>query len=179
MKMTVMRSVIYLLIILSIVAVFNRQTINVSNAKDLLNNMAPSVQSPQWLNSEALDNEALKGKVFLVEFWTFGCYNCRNVEPYVKSWHAKYHTQGFEVIAVHTPEFPHEARLENVRAYLDKNAIRYPVAIDNDFTVWNRYNNRYWPAMYLVDKKGKLRYYHFGEGQYAVTEKMIQTLLQE
>lgn len=103
MKMTIMRSVIYLFIILSIVAVFNRQTINVSNAKGLLNNTAPSVQSPQWLNSVALDNEALKGKVFLVEFWTFGCYNCRNVEPYVKSWRAKYHAQGFEVISVHTP----------------------------------------------------------------------------
>lgn len=179
MKLTIMRSIVYLLITLSIVAVFNRQTVNVSHAKSLLNMTAPSIAAPQWLNSVALDNDALKGKVYLVEFWTFGCYNCRNVEPYVKNWYKKYQSQGFEVIAVHTPEFAHEARLENVKDYLEKNTIHYPVAIDNDFSIWNRYSNRYWPAMYLVDKKGVLRYYHFGEGQYDTTEKMIQSLLKD
>jgi len=179
MKIKIMRGVIYLLIALSLVAVFNQQAVNVSYARGLLNIAAPSIASPQWLNSTPLDNNALKGKVYLVEFWTFGCYNCRNVEPYVKNWYAKYHAQGFEVIAVHTPEFAHEARLENVKTYLKKNSINYPVAIDDDFSIWNRFSNRYWPAMYLVDKKGVLRYYHFGEGEYETTQQMIETLLQE
>lgn len=174
-----MRSVIYLLLMLSVIAIFNQQTLNVSHAKSLLNLPAPSFHSSQWLNTKALNNKALKGKVVLVEFWTFGCYNCRNVEPYVKDWYRKYHQQGLEVVAIHSPEFPHEARIENVKKYLLKNNINYPVAIDNDFAIWKRFNNRYWPAMYLMDKKGVLRYYHFGEGQYTVTEKMIQTLLQE
>jgi len=167
------------LIVLTLVAVFNQRAIDTSYADSLVNIKSPSIVTSNWLNSGPLDNELLKGKVFLVEFWTYGCYNCKNVEPYVKSWYEKYHSQGFEVIAVHSPEFDREADIDNVKDYLQRNAITYPVAIDNDFAIWKRFSNRYWPAMYLVDKKGNIRYYHFGEGRYADSEKMIQTLLQE
>ena len=148
-------------------------------ANEQLNRAAPSIASPLWINSAALRNDDLRGKVFLVEFWTFDCYNCRNVEPYVKQWYKKYHQQGFEVIAVHSPEFSHEKIPANVRAYVERNGIGYPVAIDNDFSIWKRFNNHYWPAMYLVDKKGNVRYYHFGEGRYRQTESKIRELLGE
>jgi len=153
--------------------------VNTSSAAQTVNFQAPRIDSKQWLNSRPLSNQQLKGKVFLVEFWTFGCYNCVNVEPYVKQWYEKYNSQGFEIIAVHSPEFDHERKLENVQDYVNKKQIKYPVAIDNDYAIWKRFNNRYWPAMYLVDKQGVVRYAHFGEGRYATTEKMIKTLLEE
>jgi thiol-disulfide isomerase/thioredoxin len=140
---------------------------------------APAVVSPQWLNSAPLTPEALTDKVVLVEFWTFGCWNCRNVEPYVKRWHQQFKDQGFVVIGVHTPEFDREKEIGNVSAYLKKNDITWPVAIDNDFANWNRYGNRYWPAFYLRDRKGTVRYVHFGEGRYNETKAMIARLLDE
>lgn len=173
------RIIVYGLLVLALLTIFNQASINTSFAESLVNIKAPSIASSTWLNTTQLDNAALSGKVFLVEFWTYGCYNCKNVEPYVKSWYQQYHQQGFEVIAVHSPEFDREADINNVSDYLKHNNIHYPVAIDNDFAIWKRYSNRYWPAMYLVDKKGIIRYYHFGEGSYASTEKMIQALLQE
>ena len=115
----------------------------------------------------------------MVEFWTFECYNCKNVEPYVKSWYKKFQSQGFEIVAVHTPEFDRERDINNVRAYIKDHAITYPVAIDNDFTIWRRFSNRYWPAMYLVDKQGNVRYRFIGEGNYSRIEKTIQALLNE
>lgn len=127
---------------------------------------APEISGQSWVNSKPLNLAELKGKVVLVEFWTFGCYNCRNVEPYIKGWHQKYADKGFVVIGVHSPEFSYERSVENVQNYIREHSIKYPVVIDNDFKTWNRYNNRYWPAMYLIDKRGIMRYLRVGEGGY-------------
>lgn len=140
---------------------------------------APAVQGEAWINSAPLGAPKLRGKVVMVEFWTFGCWNCRNVEPYVKQWHADYADQGLLILAVHSPEFPHEAKLDNVRKYVRDNGIRYAVPVDNDFVTWKRYGNRAWPALYLVDKAGRIRYTHVGEGAYAETERVIRQLLAE
>ena len=140
---------------------------------------APEITSSTWLNSEPRDGEDLRGQVVLVEFWTYGCWNCKNVEPYIKQWHTKYADEGLVVIAVHSPEFRHERDLDNVRAYLADNDIEYAVPIDNDFSVWNAFGNRAWPTVYLIDKQGRLVYRHIGEGAYATTERRIQELLAE
>jgi thiol-disulfide isomerase/thioredoxin len=140
---------------------------------------APEITGQVWINSEPLRLADLKGKVVLVEFWTFGCVNCRNVEPHVKAWHQKYADKGLVVIGVHTPESDFERYVKNVQHYVREEQIPYPVVTDNDFATWTRYGNRAWPAMYLVDKQGVLRYVHIGEGRYAQTEQQIQTLLAE
>lgn len=140
---------------------------------------APEIADQTWLNSEPKRMADLRGKVVLVEFWTFGCYNCRNVEPYVKAWHRQYAGQGLVVIGVHSPEFDYEHDIENVKQHIRRNDIRYAVPIDNDFSTWDRYGNRYWPAFYLIDKQGIIRYTRFGEGGYAQTEQQIQSLLAE
>ena len=140
---------------------------------------APDITSPDWINSEPQSLDSLRGKVVLAEFWTFGCFNCRNVEPQVKEWHQRYADQGLVVIGIHSPEFAFEKDVEAVRRYVKEHEIRYPVAIDNDFTNWKRFRNRYWPAMYLIDKQGVIRYVRIGEGGYAQTERVIQTLLAE
>lgn len=144
-----------------------------------IDRQAPELLSETWLNTRPLHLTDLKGKVVMVEFWTFGCYNCRNVEPYVKQWDKKFAPQGFVVIGVHSPEFDSERDIENVKRYVREHGITYPVAIDNDFATWKSYNNRYWPALYLIDKQGVIRYVHIGEGEYALTEKKIQSLLAE
>lgn len=144
-----------------------------------LGRQAPELLSQTWLNSQPLHLTDLRGKVVMVEFWTYGCYNCRNVEPYVKQWHKKFAPQGFVVVGVHSPEFDSERDIENVKRYVREHGITYPVAIDNDFATWKSYNNRYWPAMYLIDKQGVIRYVHIGEGEYAATEQKIQALLTE
>ena len=140
---------------------------------------APEFTNDTWVNSEPLRLTELKGKVLLVEFWTFGCYNCQNVEPYVKSWHDKFKDRGWVVIGVHSPEFGHERVLKNVRNYVREHSIQYAVAIDNDYKTWNSYRNHYWPAIYLIDKKGVIRYMRIGEGDYDQTEKQIRDLLAE
>ncbi|HRC44857.1 MAG TPA: redoxin domain-containing protein [Nitrospira sp.] len=140
---------------------------------------APDISNAIWLNSEPLRPADLKGKVVMVEFWTFGCSNCRHVEPYVKQWYQKYADQGFVVIGVHSPEFSHEQEVENVKRYIAEHDIRFPVPIDNDFSTWNKYGNRYWPAMYLVDKLGVIRFIQIGEGRYRETEESIRSLLAE
>lgn len=131
----------------------------------------------QWLNSAPLTMQQLKGKVVLVDFWTYSCINCANTLPYVKSWYDKYRQQGLVVIGVHTPEYPYERSTDNVRTALKRFDIRYPVAQDNRYATWDAYGNRYWPAAYLFDKNGKLAYTHFGEGAYQDTEAKIQQLL--
>jgi thiol-disulfide isomerase/thioredoxin len=141
--------------------------------------VAPAIHGDVWINSSPLTAAQLRGKVVLLEFWTFGCWNCRNVEPYVKQWHADYADRGLLVLAVHSPEFHHEARLENVQRHVRDNDLRYPVAVDNGFVTWKRFGNRAWPALYLIDKAGRIRYRHVGEGRYAATEKAIQSLLAE
>lgn len=120
-----------------------------------------------------------QGKVILVEFWTFGCYNCRNVEPHIKAWHERYADKGLVVIGVHSPEFNYERVLANVQRYVREHGIQYPIAIDNEFTTWKAYGNRYWPAVYLIDKRGVTRYLRIGEGGYQQTEQRIQLLLEE
>ncbi len=140
---------------------------------------APEITSPVWLNSEPKRMADLRGKVVLVEFWTFGCYNCRNVEPHVKDWHRKYADKGLFVIGVHSPEFDYEHDIENVKRHIRQNDIQYAIPIDNDFATWDRYGNRYWPAFYLIDKQGIIRYIRFGEGGYDQTERQIRTLLAE
>lgn len=144
-----------------------------------LSGPAPEIVSETWLNSSPKTMSGLRGKVVLVEFWTFECWNCHNVEPYIKQWHARYGDAGLEVISIHSPEFDRERDPANVRSYVDKAGIKYAVAIDNDFANWNRYRNRYWPTLYLVDKRGMLRYSKIGEGGYADTERRIKALLEE
>src|SRR5581483_4084782 len=128
---------------------------------------APDFAGTVWINSGPRSVADLRGRIVLVEFWTFGCYNCRNVEPHVKEWYRKYADQGLVVIGVHSPEFKYEHNVESVKRYIDNHHIPYPVVIDNDFAVWNRYRNRYWPAMYLIDKQGVIRMVRIGEGGYA------------
>jgi thiol-disulfide isomerase/thioredoxin len=131
----------------------------------------------RWLNSQPLTMEGLRGKVVLVDFWTYSCINCINTLPYIKQWHEKYKDLGLVVVGVHTPEFPFEKSTANVQAALKRFDIRYPVAQDNRYATWSAYHNRYWPALYLVDAQGKIVYQHFGEGQYAETEAAIRNAL--
>ena len=132
-----------------------------------------------WINSPALTNEALKGKVVLVDFWTFDCINCKHTLPYVKDWAKKYEKDGLVVIGVHTPEYGFERIIDNVKDKVKEYGITYPVAIDNNYAIWRNFDNQYWPAHYIIDAKGQVRYTHFGEGSYDTQEKVIQQLLEE
>jgi thiol-disulfide isomerase/thioredoxin len=131
----------------------------------------------KWLNGPPLSMQQLRGKVVLVDFWTYSCINCINTLPYVKAWHQRYASEGLVVVGVHTPEYPFERSTANVEAALKRFGIRYPVAQDNQYATWGAYNNPYWPALYLVDKTGHIDYVHFGEGDYAQTEARIKALL--
>lgn len=131
----------------------------------------------QWLNSNPLTLAGLKGKVVLVDFWTYSCINCIRTFPHVTAWYEKYKDQGFVIVGVHTPEFEFEKVTKNVQTAMERYNINYPVAQDNSFATWNAYGNRYWPAHYLIDKEGDIRYYHFGEGNYDETENAIKYLL--
>ncbi|MBB5368692.1 MULTISPECIES: thioredoxin family protein [unclassified Janthinobacterium] len=130
-----------------------------------------------WINSPPLNIEQLRGKVVLVDFWTYTCINCVNTLPYVQQWHDKYKGQGLTVIGVHTPEFPFERSTSNVEAATKRLGLTYPIAQDNRYATWRAYRNQYWPAFYLIDKKGRIVYQHFGEGDYAETENTIRALL--
>jgi thiol-disulfide isomerase/thioredoxin len=123
--------------------------------------------------------ESLRGKVVLIDFWTYSCINCIRTLPYLTAWHDKYVDDGLVIVGVHSPEFEFEKKLENVQEAVDDFGIEYPVVQDNDFVIWRNYNNRYWPAKYLVDAEGRVRYVHFGEGAYAETEETIQKLLED
>ena len=133
----------------------------------------------QWLNSPELNAESLRGKVVLVDFWTYDCINCQHTLPYVKAWEEKYGKDGFVVIGVHTPEYGYERIIDNVKDQVKKLGITYPVAIDNNYAIWRNFDNQYGPAHYLIDAKGQVRYTHFGEGRYDAQEQMIQQLLKE
>jgi thiol-disulfide isomerase/thioredoxin len=141
--------------------------------------MPPELNNEVWLNSEPLKLADLHGKVVIVEFWTFACYNCKNVVPSLREWHQKYAGDGLVIIGVHTPEFGFEREIENVKQALVDQDIPYAVAIDNDWKTWRAYNNHYWPAKYFVDKAGNLRHIHIGEGRYQQQEEIIQALLAE
>ncbi len=132
-----------------------------------------------WLNSAALTAEALQGKVVLVDFWTYSCINCLRSLPYVKAWYEKYRNHGLVVIGVHAPEFAFEKDLGNVRRAVAELGVSYPVALDNNYAIWQGFNNQYWPAHYFIDSKGRIRAHHFGEGEYAQSEQTIRYLLTE
>lgn len=140
---------------------------------------APEISSDTWLNSGPVRLQDLRGRVVLVEFWTFGCRNCHHVEPYIKGWYKQFHNAGLEVVSIHSPEFSYEREVENVRQYVSREAISYPVLIDNDFLNWERFNNRFWPTLYLIDKYGYIRFMKIGEGEYRVMEQYIRNLLEE
>ncbi|MDF0699973.1 cytochrome c biogenesis protein DipZ [Rhizobium sp. MC63] len=141
---------------------------------------APSLDGAvEWLNSKPLTTAELRGKVVLVDFWTYSCINCIRTIPYTKAWAEKYSDQGLVVIGVHAPEFAFEKKIDNVKSAISDFKIGYPVAVDNDYKIWRAFENSYWPAAYLIDAKGQIRYHHFGEGNYGRTEKAIQDLLRE
>jgi thiol-disulfide isomerase/thioredoxin len=132
-----------------------------------------------WLNSAPMSGKSLRGKVVLVDFWTYTCINSLRPLPYVKGWAAKYKEAGLIVIGVHTPEFSFEKESRNVENAARDLKVTYPVAIDSDYAIWRAFNNEYWPAQYLVDGKGRIRYHHFGEGDYREIERVLEKLLKE
>lgn len=141
---------------------------------------APEITGTQaWINSPPLTLAALKGKVVIVDFWTYSCINCLRTLPYLNTWHETYKDDGLVIIGVHTPEFAFEKELPNVQKAVKDLNIQYPVVQDNDYKTWQAYDNHYWPAKYIVDRQGNVRFVHFGEGEYAETEKVIQELLFE
>jgi cytochrome c biogenesis protein CcdA/thiol-disulfide isomerase/thioredoxin len=146
---------------------------------DDLGEMPSLLGAVQWLNSPPLTTESLRGKVVLVDFWTYSCINCLRSLPYVKAWAEKYRDQGLVVIGVHAPEFAFERDIGNVTKEAKKLGIDYPIAIDNNYSIWRAFNNQYWPAHYFIDATGHIRYQHFGEGDYAQSERVIQELLRQ
>lgn len=132
-----------------------------------------------WINSEPLTLAQLRGKVVLVDFWTYSCINCIRTFPYLRQWNETYAGSDFIIIGVHSPEFNFEKELANVQQAVNDNQITWPVALDNDMSTWKNYKNRFWPAKYLIDADGKIRYTHFGEGAYQETEEQIIALLEE
>ncbi len=133
----------------------------------------------EWLNSKPLTAEQLRGKVVLVDFWTYSCINCIRSVPYVRAWAEKYKDQGVVVIGVHAPEFAFEKNIGNVKKAVEDFRLGYPIAVDNNFKIWRAFSNNYWPALYIADAKGQIRYHHFGEGNYDKSEAVIQQLLAE
>ena len=152
-----------------------------AGAADLpVESIKPSLDGAvEWLNAPPLTMAALKGKVVLVDFWTYSCINCLRAIPYVRAWAEKYKDQGLVVIGVHAPEFAFEKKIDNVRRATADLSIGYPVAIDNDYAIWRAFNNQYWPAHYFIDAEGRVRHHHFGEGDYQQSERVIQQLLAE
>jgi len=148
-------------------------------AGPVLGRAMPALDGGPWLNGGPLSEKRLRGRVVLVEFWTYGCYNCRNVEPHIKAWDARYRAAGLVVVGVHSPELDYERIPAKVRAYVHAHGIAYPVVLDNDYAIWKRFDNHYWPTRYLVDRRGTVRYRHIGEGGYAQTERRIRALLAE
>jgi thiol-disulfide isomerase/thioredoxin len=132
-----------------------------------------------WLNSPPLNRDQLKGKVVLIDFWTYSCINCLRSLPYLRAWDAKYRASGLVIIGVHTPEFDFETNPANIEKALKKFGITYPVAVDSKRLIWSAFNNQYWPAHYFIDANGRIRYHHFGEGNYEESERWIQKLLKE
>ncbi len=142
--------------------------------------LAPELTNDTWLNVDApLRLADLRGKVVIVEMWTFGCINCQHVMPSLKEWHSKYNEQGLVIIGNHFPEFSYEKDLQNLKQAIAEDGIEYAVAQDNNGDTWRAYKNQYWPTLYLIDKQGHIRYVHIGEGRYKETEENIKALLAE
>jgi thiol-disulfide isomerase/thioredoxin len=165
--------------------------------KNVMHKMAPAKEMPakaqpaaegelsslgsatEWLNSQPLTAAGLRGKVVLIDVWTYTCINWLRTVPYIRAWAEKYKDQGLVVIGVHAPEFPFEKNVDNVRRAVQAMGLTYPIAIDNDFTIWRAFQNAAWPALFFVDAQGRLRHQHFGEGKYEQSERFIQKLLAE
>ena len=141
--------------------------------------LASLSSATEWINSAPLTEEGLRGKVVLIQFWTYSCVNWIRTVPYVRAWARKYRDKGLVVIGVHAPEFEFEKQLGNARWGAKHFGVDYPVAVDNDFSIWRAFGNQYWPALYLIDGRGRIRYRHFGEGEYEEAERTIQKLLAE
>ena len=140
--------------------------------------LSPQIEGVQhWINSKPLYLNELHGKVILIDFWAYSCINCIRTIPYLNDWFSKYNEKGFTIIGIHSPEFDFERNLSNVENSVQKNKIKYPIALDNNFITWQNFNNQYWPAHYLIDKNGYVVYEHFGEGEYDITERNIRFLL--
>jgi thiol-disulfide isomerase/thioredoxin len=140
----------------------------------------PEIKAEKWINTDKdLTLEILKGKVVLIEFWTFGCYNCKNTIPKLNNWYKSYKSDSFEMIGIHCPEFDHERDFDNVKESVGALGIEYPVAIDNGFYNWYNYDVHAWPTIFIIDKKGEIRYQKEGEGSYKKTEEKIKELLEE
>jgi thiol-disulfide isomerase/thioredoxin len=140
---------------------------------------APELAAGDWINSEPLKLKDLRGRVVLIEFWTFGCINCRNTLPFIKDWDNRYHEEGLTIIGVHSPEFDEERDVENLRRQVASLGIRYSVVSDNDYQTWNAYDVAAWPTTFLLDKQGRIRWRHVGEGDYDEAERLIEKLLAE
>ncbi|MGH9969152.1 MAG: redoxin domain-containing protein [Pyrinomonadaceae bacterium] len=140
---------------------------------------APEISSGFWINSEPLKLKSLRGRVVLIEFWTFGCFNCRNTLPSIKKWDARYRDKGLTVIGVHSPEFDEEKKIDHLRREVTELGIQYPVVSDNDYATWSSYGVHAWPTLFVLDKQGRVRWKHVGEGAYDETEEVIKKLLEE
>jgi thiol-disulfide isomerase/thioredoxin len=140
---------------------------------------APEFASGQWINSEPLTLKSLRGRVVFIDFWTFACYNCQNTLPTVKKWDAQYRDKGLTIIGVHTPELDYESNVDNLRREVAGLGIKYPVVTDNDYSTWKAYGVEAWPTVFLLDKQGRIRWMHVGEGAYYETEEVIKKLLAE
>ena len=140
---------------------------------------APEISGGQWINSEPLTLKGLRGRVVLIEFWTFACYNCRNTLPTVKEWDARYRDKGLTIIGVHTPELDIERNIDSLRREIASLGIKYPVVSDNDYSTWKAYKVEAWPTLFVLDKQGRVRWTHVGEGAYTETEEVIKKLIAE
>jgi len=140
---------------------------------------APELSSGPWINSDPLTLKSLHGRVVLIEFWTFACYNCRNTVPTVKKWDAQYRDKGLTIIGVHTPESDLESNIDDVRRQVAELGIKYAVVVDNDYSTWKAYRVEAWPTLFLLDRQGRVRWMHVGEGYYDQTEEVIKKLLAE
>lgn len=189
------RKLLGVIIILSVILLYFNPTFGVSTSSTSLTPIAtlsgnklvnpvlipytaPKIEGiDAWINSPPLTLESLRGKVVLIDFWTYSCINCIRTLPYIKGWYTKYHQKGLEIIGIHSPEFEFEHDLTNVQEAVKKFGIFYPVALDNNFVTWRNFQNHFWPAHYLIDQQGKVVYVHYGEGEYDVTENNIRYLL--
>ena len=140
---------------------------------------APELKSGLWINSEPLTLKNLQGRVVLIEFWTFACYNCQNTLPTIKKWDTQYRDKGLTIIGVHTPELDYESNIDNLRREVVKLGLKYPIVTDNDYSTWKAYGVEAWPTLFLLDKQGRVRWTHVGEGAYNETEAAIKKLLAE
>ena len=154
-------------------------SLEISKSEGTTDLMAPEFAPGIWINSEPLTLKGLRGRVVVVEFWTFGCYNCRNTLPFVKSWDARYREKGLTIIGVHTPELDREKNIDSLRREVAALDIKYPIVSDKDYATWNAYGVNAWPTLFVLDKQGRVRWTHVGEGAYGETEQAIKKLLAE